>query len=365
MEVVDPVKLTQVLPYLKREVFSGATAKSLSSNKSLLKELSDEIKLRLAVEDTIDEVDIVRINSRKVLNIVLIGVLIYAVVPQFNLFRGALTSIANMNFLWLIPITLMSLLTYVFSAAGLVILSSVPLRLADTSIVQLAASFMSKILPGGIGTAGLNARYLFKAGNDRTDTAAILATHNIIGFIMFIVPLGIFMLFQGEGLASLITFKITAKQTIFAVVGIVGVLGILALFHSLRKKVLGLIAYFATSIREFTNSTYEVTLTCLAALAVSLCYIFALYFSFKAFGVGLGLAGAILVYASAIIAKSVVPTPGGLGPLEIAMAASMVSLGVGNTDAVAVVVLYRLATFWLPIPFSLIAYNYISRRKII
>lgn len=365
MEVIDPPKLARVLPYLKREVFSGATAKSLRANKHLLGELSDEIKTRLAIEEEIDEADIVRFNLRKIINIGLIGLFIYVIVPQIGLFRGAMGSIAGINFWWLIPILLTSFLTYVFSASGIVILSSVPIKLPMTTLVQVAASFMNKILPGALGSTGLNASYLHKAGNDRADTAAIIAAHSIIGFIMFIVPLGLFLLFKGEGLAELITLKITAKQLITTVAVIISVIITLALFRNIRHKAISGVSNFATSIREFTQSTFEVVLTCAAGLAVSLSYIACLFLSFKALGLGLGISAAVLVYATAIIAKSVIPTPGGLGPLEIAMVSALVSLGVVEVTAVSVVVLYRLVTYWLPIPFSLLAYRYVSKRKIV
>ncbi len=364
-EVIDPEKIVRVIPYLQREIFSGATAKSLKSQKHLLDELKEDIRERLAIEDDIDEVNIVRLNSKKLLNIVLIGVLFYAIVPQFHLFRGTLSSLSSLNPLWLLPILIASLMTYVASAAGLVILSSVPLRLFPTALVQLGASFMSKIMPGGMGTTSLNARYLYKAGNDKSDTAAILATHGTIGFLMFIIPVSIFLLFKGESLADLITIKVKAIHVILALVAIaIGGL-IVIVIKKIRRRLIHAVLSFASSIREFTNSQYEVALTALSSLGVSLGYILCLYFCLLAFGVELGFSGAVLVYATAIIAKTVIPTPGGLGPLEIAMVSTMMSLGIGNAEAVSVVVLYRLATFWLPIPLSLMAYRYVSKKKLV
>jgi uncharacterized protein (TIRG00374 family) len=74
---------------------------------------------------------------------------------------------------------------------------------------------------------------------------------------------------------------------------------------------------------------------------------------------------AVLVYASAVIAKSAVPTPGGLGPLEVAMIATLIGLGIDKSQAFSIVIVYRLATFWLPIPLSLLSYRLVSSRKLI
>ncbi|MBA3758211.1 flippase-like domain-containing protein [Candidatus Saccharibacteria bacterium] len=363
--IVDDDKLIRALPYLKREVFSGATSKSLKSQKHLLDELKNELVGVLNIKVDIDEADIIRFNKRKILNLALIGIFVYVIIPQINAFKGAFESLTTVNWVWLLPIGVASIVTYVLTGLVYVILSSVPLKLFPTALVQLAASFISKIVPGGIGNTSLNIRYLRKAGMDVVDASAVLVTNNIISFVMFIVPLGLFLLFDGQSLSGLLSFDITAKQVFLAVCVVLALFIFLTVNKHARKKAQSAVSNFITSLREFTNSPLEVSLASATSLTVSLSYILCLYACFKAFGIPLGLSGAILVYVSAIIAKSVAPTPGGLGPFELAMISAMVSLGTSKPEALSVVVLYRLATFWLPIPFSLLAYQYISRKKLI
>jgi uncharacterized membrane protein YbhN (UPF0104 family) len=66
-----------------------------------------------------------------------------------------------------------------------------------------------------------------------------------------------------------------------------------------------------------------------------------------------------------IYRKSIVQTPGELGPLEVTMVATMVGLGVPRPQALSSVILYRLATFWLPIPFRVLSCRYLSDRNFI
>ncbi len=365
LPVVGPDKLIRVLPYLRREVFSGATAKALKDNKHLVEEMKTEIKDCLDIDDDVGEVDIIRINRRKVLNVVLIGIFIYVIIPQLNAFKGVFDSLGSLQTIWLVPIILASVATYILTALIYVILSSVPLKLWPTTLVQLAASFMSKVVPGGVSTAGLNLRYMNRSGVDTVDASAIIVTNNTLGFVMFVIPLSLFLLFSGRSLASLLSFKITITQVILVLSGLLILLAILAAKKKLRRKALSAVSNFAASIREFTNSPLEVGLASAASLAVSLSYILCLYFCFLAFGLSVGFAGAVLVYITAVIAKTIAPTPGGLGPLEIAMISALVGLGVAKPEALSVVVLYRLATFWLPIPFSLLAYRHITNKRII
>ena len=55
----------------------------------------------------------------------------------------------------------------------------------------------------------------------------------------------------------------------------------------------------------------------------------------------------LLVYASGIAAQSLNITPGGLGVTEAALGAALVGAGLGAGPALAAVLLYRLASFWL------------------
>ena len=64
------------------------------------------------------------------------------------------------------------------------------------------------------------------------------------------------------------------------------------------------------------------------------------------------LVGYVVAYAIGTLA----PTPGGLGAIEGIMIALYVSFGVPSATAVAVVLVYRLINFWLPIPPGFVAY---------
>lgn len=365
IKVIPRDRLQRVLPYLKREVFSGATAKQIKANKHMLDELKSTLVEVLDIEDNIDEADIIRLNTRKVLNIALIGAFIYIIIPQFSSFKGVLQSLAAIDSLWIIPMVAASIGTYILTGLVYVILANVPIKLLPTSLIQLAASFISKIVPSGIGNTSLNIRYLSRSGMDKVDASAVIVTNNIISIVMFVVPLSLFLLVMGESLSSIILFRLTYKQIFFVVSGLTIVLLILINSRKLRNRLQSAVSQFVTSIREFTNSPFEVALASLSSLAISLCYVICLYACFRAVGVAIGLASTVIVFVSAIIAKSVAPTPGGLGPFEIAMVSTILSLGIARPEALSVVVLYRLVTFWLPIPFSLLAYRYISDKKLI
>ena len=64
----------------------------------------------------------------------------------------------------------------------------------------------------------------------------------------------------------------------------------------------------------------------------------------------------IIAYAVANVVGTFSPTPGGLGAVEGVMIALLVGFGMPSAAAVAVVLVYRLINFWLPIPAGLATY---------
>jgi uncharacterized protein (TIRG00374 family) len=77
---------------------------------------------------------------------------------------------------------------------------------------------------------------------------------------------------------------------------------------------------------------------------------------FWAFGYAERFAPLVVAYVVAYSIGTLAPTPGGLGAVEGILIGLSVSFGVPSATAVAVVLVYRLINFWLPIPPGLVAY---------
>ena len=75
-----------------------------------------------------------------------------------------------------------------------------------------------------------------------------------------------------------------------------------------------------------------------------------LYLVFLALGYHVPLAALTVSYAVANAVGSLAPTPGGLGAIEGLMITLLVSFDVPSPQAIAVVLVYRLINFWMPIP---------------
>lgn len=364
-DVLSASELARTLPYLQPAVFSGATLKGLKSHKPLLKKLQERLHEALGIEETVETAPITRISWKKTINFGLLAIFLYVIVPQMKEFQGVFHTLDHLNWQWAPVLAVGSLLTYFLTGLIYVVLANVPLRVIPTAIAQLAASYLSKVLPGGVGGAGLNVRFLTKAGMEPTEVTAVIATQGIIGFLMFIIPVALFLFMQGGNVGELFSFHVPRWVILSSGLAVLFLASLLALSARIRRFVVAKINDFISGIREIATSPRDLTWAALASFGVTAAYILCLYAAMQIVGVHLGVTAAVLVYITAIVAKSTIPTPGGLGPLEVAMVATFVTLGISKGEALSVVVLYRLATYWLPIPFSLWAYKYLSGKGMI
>jgi glycosyltransferase 2 family protein len=83
----------------------------------------------------------------------------------------------------------------------------------------------------------------------------------------------------------------------------------------------------------------------------------------RAFGGSAPIASVAVVYLTGSALGSLVPTPGGLGAVEAALSAGLTAAGLPGAAAVSSVLLFRLLTFWLPVPAGWAALKYLERRQ--
>jgi uncharacterized membrane protein YbhN (UPF0104 family) len=96
--------------------------------------------------------------------------------------------------------------------------------------------------------------------------------------------------------------------------------------------------------------------------ATGLCAdIAALVIAFQALQVPLQVPVIVAAYIIAYYAQLIAPTPGEAGAMEFALLGVLVGLGVSPLNATTTTLLYRFVSFWLPIPFGVLAYLNLKR----
>jgi uncharacterized protein (TIRG00374 family) len=98
------------------------------------------------------------------------------------------------------------------------------------------------------------------------------------------------------------------------------------------------------------------------ALLLTAGYVLCLTACVLALGGSVPVTSAAVVYLTGSALGSAVPTPGGLGAVEAALTAGLTATGMPAATAVSAVLLFRLLTFWLPVPAGWAAFSYLRRR---
>ena len=99
------------------------------------------------------------------------------------------------------------------------------------------------------------------------------------------------------------------------------------------------------------------------SVLVTLAYTASLRRPITAFDGGVSFAQVGAVYMGGSIVAAAAPTPGGLGALEAALVAGFTGVGMEPGIAVAAVLAYRLATYWLPILPGWLSFQHLERHS--
>ncbi|HEU5085051.1 MAG TPA: lysylphosphatidylglycerol synthase transmembrane domain-containing protein [Acidimicrobiales bacterium] len=305
-----------------------------------------------------------RLDLRTLLSVLALGVATWTLLPQLARSGDVWEQVPEADLLLLLGAVGFSLLTYVGAATSLK--GSVPrdLPLGRTVLSQLASSFANRVTPAKVGGIALNVRWMVKEGVEAPVAAAGVSVNAVVGFVIHVLGTVFVVLWAGQ--AGLGDLDAPPGRTIG--VGVALVAGVLVVTYlipplrrTLRHRVWPRTRQSFTSVAEVATDRRRVVLLFGGSALVTVSYIGALALSLAAVDASVPIATVALVYLAGSAVASAAPTPGGLGATEATFAAALSAVGVGDVDAVAAVLLYRLVTFWLPILPGWLSYTALRR----
>jgi glycosyltransferase 2 family protein len=232
---------------------------------------------------------------------------------------------------------------------------------------QLASSFVNRVTPANVGGMALNVRFMQKAAVQPADAVTGMGLNVIVGAVVHIVLLVVFFAWAGQS-GSGFALPSSSKMLVVVIVLLVAA-GVLAatrwgrkIFH---RHVIGFVKQSWTSIAALSRSPGRMFALVGGSFGVTLAYTVALSCAVAAFDGGVSFAQVGAVYLGSSLIAAAAPTPGGLGAMEAALVAGFTGVGMEPAIAVAAVLSYRLATFWLPILPGWLAFRALDRRNYI
>jgi uncharacterized membrane protein YbhN (UPF0104 family) len=358
--------IAAAVPLLQPLALSAGTRRAIKGQDGTLKRTRQAAIEASGGQAGTDLAQLQRVRPRTLLTIAALSGAFYYLLPQIADVSSSWRAIIHPAWAWLAVVILLSALTYVASAMALI--GSVPghVPFGPTVLAQGASSFINRVSPSNVGGMALNARFLQKAGSDTPASVAAVSVNSLAGAIMHGVLMVVFFTLAGRSLTK--AFKLPPTSEILLIIAVILALAGLVLATrpgrrwAGRQLLPGLLSA-GGSLRRAAASPVKMGLLLGGSALVTLAYIGALVASIKAFspGPGLVLVGAVYLGAAALAAAA--PTPGGLGAIEPALIAGLEGVGMHAGPAVSAVLLYRLATYWLPVLPGWLSWRFLQRRE--
>jgi uncharacterized membrane protein YbhN (UPF0104 family) len=353
------------VPLLQPLALSAGTRRAVKGQDGLLKDTRAAAIAASGDEGDQDLAQLQRVRPRTLLAIAALSGAFYFLLPQIARVSSSWHALQSANWAWLPVIIALSALTYVASAIALI--GSVPghVPFGPAVLAQGASSFINRVSPANVGGMALNARFLQKSGTGTPASVAAVGVNSLAGALMHVVMIVVFFALAGHDLTK--AFKLPSASKILLILAVIlAVIGVVLATRPgrrwTRKQLIPGARSAAGSLRQAAASPVKLGLLFGGSALITLAYIAGLAASVQAFGAGPGLVVIGAVYLGAAALAAVAPTPGGLGAIEAALVAGLTGVGMQPGPAVSAVLLYRLATYWLPVLPGWLSWRFLQHR---
>jgi len=353
-------ELVAVVPLLQRVALARSTRAALRRHRDVLPALRQRL-LAAVPGGEVTPVRLERIRFRSLVTIVASVAAAYLLAGE--LARASLGHALRVSD-WHWGLVALALSAVTYAAAALELSGFVPERLpfTRTMLAQLAGSFVTLVTPAAVGGAALNIRYLQRRKIPAPVAAASVGVSQVVAFVLHILLLVVSIAIAGAADKS--PFR-PPTWSYFVLAGLVVLAGVVIALPAgrrlLRARVQPMLGQVLPRLLEVAQQPRKLAEGIGGALLLSLAYILCLAACVQAFHGKAAIASIAVVYLTGSALGSIIPTPGGIGAVEAALTAGLVAAGLHGTEAASSVLLFRLLTFWLPVPFGWVALNYLER----
>ncbi len=303
------------------------------------------------------------------------GVALYVVAPSLLALLDAVPSLGDVAPIWFLVVVAAELGSFV----SLWALLRIALRTNAWFVVavsQLAGNAASRVVPGGAAAGGVvQGGVLVRSGYPVAKVSAVLSTTGLLttGMLFALPVLAVPAMLAGLAIPGPLEVGLLVSLLLAAV--LVGV-GAAVLWSDRTAHLLAGAAAWAVTrvarsrdmqrlarrlvterdrIREAFAGHWIPSLS--AAAGNRMFDVAALIASLLAVGADANPFLVLLAYVASLALALVPITPGGLGFVEAGLTSLLVLAGATAQEAVVATLLYRLASFWLPIPLGLVAWG--------
>ena len=356
-------QVISLAPILQRAVIPAQTRAQFHDRKEL-ESLRDRLTEQVPEVGTITPTQLYRFSPRTVVTVTIGLIAVYLLLGSVN-FTDLRETLAQANPLWMLFAFGSALFTYLGAAMTLQAYTAEKLPLRESTIVQVAASVVTLVAPAGIGPAALNLRFLHKR---RVPTPIALATVTLVQVAQFATTI-IFLIVLSLATGEVGRLTLPSGSVLFGVVLAILVIGALMLITPLRpwvaRKTRPTIDQVWPRLVWLTTHPSRILYGFAGSIVQTIAFVTCFGGCLASFGYPLPIVTLALTYLLSNSLGSIIPSPGGIGPVETALTGGLSVAGVPYSIAFSTAILYRLFTFWGRVPLGWLALRYLSKREII
>jgi uncharacterized protein (TIRG00374 family) len=325
-----------------------------------------------------------RFSLRRVMTLGLSVVAIMLLLTQLN-FDAIVNSLSTSNHFWALISVFFAGLTILgatFALYGLIRQEFDGLKdFYRLILAQTAAKYLGLQLPQGFGPVALNMRYLSKRsqmpniGRNTAQNGTISALVQAIQLAPTFILLFIFGIASGSnvgkiyGSSSNASSFLSSQIVIYIVIALFAALLTCVLIPHTRRiladKLLPILLQLKSSVSKVLEDPSGLAISLAGAFGQAFAYILSFWCALNAFGIELSITTTALIFLIGYSAGSFAPVPGGLGITETALTIALGAVLVPPSVAISAILLFRIASFWLPALFGFIALKQCEKRGIL
>ncbi|WP_296665190.1 lysylphosphatidylglycerol synthase transmembrane domain-containing protein [Demequina sp.] len=357
----EPVE--QAAPLLQTIALPHATRAALKASHypKVLEQVREQILQRSPDAEVASE-NITRFGWRTAATI-LLGLVAAAVIAvQFNT-ADFLDAIQQANPWWLVVGFAWALLTFVGAALALAAFSPIKLPFSRVLLTQVAAAYVALAVPAGVGPAALNLRLLTKRKVSTPLAVATVALVQVSSVVVTVVGLILLTVVSGSqgALAALpSTSVLIGLGVVVAAVGLALAVPRVRAWAAMR--IMPTVRQTWPRLTQVIGQPWRLAIGLAGNLLLTVGFVGAFHASLSAFGQEMAIIDIAVLFFVGNAVGAAVPTPGGLGAVELALTTGLTGAGVPYGIALSSVIVYRLLTYWLRIPLGYVAMKFLERK---
>jgi uncharacterized membrane protein YbhN (UPF0104 family) len=247
--------------------------------------------------------------------------------------------------------------------------SPVPLPLGPVYALQLAVSYVNLAIPSAAGRIAVNVRFFQRHGVGPAQAVVVGALDGLTGFVVQASLLAVLLAASPVSLDLQLDDASAGGAVEVLVLVVVLAAGAIAAVLAVppwRRVVLGSARHYvseALAAVRGLRSTRRLIMLLGGNLASEVLFATTLATFAAALGFRIGLGEALLINIGVAFLAGLMPIPGGIGVAEGGLTFGLISAGMPDEAAFGAVVLYRLATFYLPPVWGFFAMRWLQRNQ--